>query len=280
MKTVSVKTNTDANGGVLIDGTKTVTATAPLPVCTPPLILQNGICVQNDGPTNGLTSRYSFDTTIVDSVRGSSGQIQLNTGTPDYTIRGNSGALLIPQGTHLTGGSVLSDLMKSTQNYSFTVSTWVKFNNPNAVHAIVYERQQGGNDLCGQGATNYGLSAYNGKWLFQVTTLTDAGACKNIASIFADTGPVAGTWYHLATTFDHLTGTASIYVNGSLIKSVTGLGNRVQTALNPVLAIGNQPTAFQFMNGAMDDLRFYSRALSAQEILTMQCPLKTQAQHP
>lgn len=69
--------------------------------------------------------------------------------------------------------------------------------------------------------------------------------------------PVLGKWYHLTGTFDGTT--AAVYVDGELLKSDTVLSG------SPATPAGYLRAGPGF-GGGLDDLRVYSRALSADEV--------------
>ena len=71
-----------------------------------------------------------------------------------------------------------------------------------------------------------------------------------------------GSWYYLAGVYDGAT--VQIYVNGVSESSVAFSGTLLQTG--QPLCIGSYGTVGEPVNGLVDDLRVYSRALSAAEI--------------
>jgi len=89
--------------------------------------------------------------------------------------------------------------------------------------------------------------------------------------LLANTGLSTNTWYHLAVTYDYVTdGTSRIrlYIDGDLDASANNAVGPVQG--NPQdLDIGRyyyNSGYSRYMDGYIDDLRIYSRALSATEI--------------
>ncbi|MBX2991763.1 MAG: LamG domain-containing protein [Bacteroidetes bacterium] len=96
---------------------------------------------------------------------------------------------------------------------------------------------------------------------------TDAGA---VSILDAASLSVAGSWIHVAATWDGLT--MRLYKNGEQV--ATGFANSIarspntRTAISGILGRLNDPPSHMF-NGAIDDVRLYSRALSQQEIQTL-----------
>ena len=76
------------------------------------------------------------------------------------------------------------------------------------------------------------------------------------------TYPIDGTWMHVAATYDGTT--IRLYINGVEEGSIVA---NVAIATNSLpLSIGAESNGARALQGAMDDIRLYSRALSASEI--------------
>ena len=75
-----------------------------------------------------------------------------------------------------------------------------------------------------------------------------------------------GKWYHVAVTFN--SGAVVFYVNGSrdVTRSTTATSIRVNTT--PV-HVFNQDGVSRQLNGVLDDVRIYNRALSPQEVAAL-----------
>jgi len=84
----------------------------------------------------------------------------------------------------------------------------------------------------------------------------------------------ANTWYHITGVHNHATASGSIYVNGELINTVAltgGSGVFNFSAVDAPLEIGRlviekAGNALKYFDGCIDDVRLYSRVLTAQEI--------------
>lgn len=77
------------------------------------------------------------------------------------------------------------------------------------------------------------------------------------------------TWTHVAAVYDQLTGTRSMFVNGAKVASRTDPPITVlYTPLDPVIGaqFDNSSALQGFFNGKIDELAFYNRALSENEI--------------
>jgi hypothetical protein len=73
---------------------------------------------------------------------------------------------------------------------------------------------------------------------------------------------VAGTWYHLAATWNGTT--VKVYVNGNEVKSYA-LATKASLAAPTRFGSSADGTAYQYA-GSIQDARFYSRALTAAEL--------------
>jgi hypothetical protein len=71
----------------------------------------------------------------------------------------------------------------------------------------------------------------------------------------------ASTWYHIAVTFNGID--FKVYVDGDPENTVTHPGTHAWTS---ELYIGSHRMGAYYWDGAMDDVRMYSRALTAEEI--------------
>jgi hypothetical protein len=80
------------------------------------------------------------------------------------------------------------------------------------------------------------------------------------------------TWSHVAATYDSTT--LKLYVNGVLVSSGAIAGNLILPSNNP-LRIGGNSTWGEYFAGMIDEVRIYSRVLTATEIATdMNTPIK------
>lgn len=79
--------------------------------------------------------------------------------------------------------------------------------------------------------------------------------------------PVEGQWYHIVATWQAATGTASLYVDGTLAKTQTGITNFVPTsapaALHGRLHIGSRADGAFGWTGDADEAAIYPSVLSA-----------------
>jgi hypothetical protein len=135
-----------------------------------------------------------------------------------------------------------------------TLEAWV---NPSAAdgvwRTVVFKERPGG--------MLYSLYANNGAANLPVGQLFLGNAEQD--AVGPATLPL-NTWTHLAATYD---GSAlRLYVNGSL--ATTFLVSGALAATTDPLRIGGNSIWGEYFSGLIDDVRVYSRALSANEIGT------------
>lgn len=77
----------------------------------------------------------------------------------------------------------------------------------------------------------------------------------------------SGQWTHIAATRNANNGEVKLYVNGTL--DVTNVAGLAVLNANPNIHIGGNTLDNRYFNGAIDDVRFYSRVLTQAEIATL-----------
>jgi hypothetical protein len=203
-----------------------------------------------------LVGWWKFDdgigTTAVDSAGGNNGTL-INgpmwigealsfDGTNDYVEINDSAAL------HITN--------------TITIAAWVKRDVPGIRHNVM--------------AKHTLSSPYNGLYMV-IDQANLAGFGLTIGGTWKQCGgaPVnTGIWYHLAGTYD---GTQmKFFVDGNFISSTPASGSLAVNSNN--LYIGRAALGFEtgyFFDGAIDDVRIYNCALSADEIQQLYNPTET-----
>ncbi len=219
--------------------------------------------------TTGLKFNYDFE-----AVNG--------TTVPDVTGNGNDGTLqggaTIVAGHSGQGvlfGTTKADYMRLPANItvgikSFTYAAWVNFSAlKNATRFFDF-----GN---GADATNNFLAfipSYNSDNAYICMRYRPAsGTAYNVVSTVKCS---VGAWTHVAVTYDWSdvtsTGTATIYVNGAAAGSVTGLTYNLDamgTTADNYIGYSRWAQDTNGFNGTLDDIRFYDRALSSDDILVL-----------
>ena len=135
-----------------------------------------------------------------------------------------------------------------------TIEVWVKSTDTETRHYIYGSANTSGD---GWGLENEcHLSQLGGKYEF---------FCKTAdVENFRVTGGIQDTeWHHIVGVMDDK---AYLYLDGSLVNSVSITGNIDFSAYFNWLRIGRPTTSIRYMKGLIDEVRIYNRALTAEEI--------------
>ncbi len=236
--------------------------------CSLALLCGAGVLqAQTPDPISHLTFNEGAGTVAHDSA-----------GTHNATLLGAAGwttgkvgphALSLP-GTPGSYADISADVVDTTR--SLTVAAWVKLNTIPGYQTFVSEDSgfQSALFLQKRGDTN------------TLTFTMPTGAASGAGTaVYADSGitPVAGTWYHLAGVYDASARSLSVYVNGVLCGQVFTAS---PSPANGHTGIGHGQFAngyVDWVNGAVDDVRFYASPLTAPDILASRsaaaCPVSS-----
>lgn len=174
-------------------------------------------------------------------------------------------------------GAVLTNNRKSQSNssYSFNGSSQIYCSNTgiDLLSAISFScwikpTALGDNDaiMFSRGTSNYvlGLSVMaNGNVRFDVSN-----GSTTIFAISQNQPLYVNNWFHIVCTFS-ANGNAKIYVNGNLVAtSASVMSGPVRT--ETLIRFGyDSYSSSRYFNGIIDDIRFYDRALSLNEIAAL-----------
>ena len=229
------------------------------------------VTVQNAGSTltTGLVGYWPFDDASGTRAKDSSGY-------------GNNGNLLgdAAWGTGFLHGCLALDgqsgyvQVPSTPNLeqvtnAVTICAWVKFGT-NIVHTAG-DMQDVARKVISETNNPAPYSAYDlvvqdfGSGTFKARMGVTRASDSTRGTSDWGSAHTYGSWCHLAGVYDG--STVQIYVNGILESSVAFSGAVLQVA--QPLCLGRYGTVGEAVDGLMDDLRLYNRALSAAEIQTL-----------
>ena len=148
-----------------------------------------------------------------------------------------------------------------------TVSCWLKLNAFAYFSSFVGNGIDTGDDECG-------FFLYNSGWIGESGKDFGLAIRTETAMNYVETENIyeTDTWYHLAATYDGTN--VSIYVDGSLAVGPTAVGGPLRWASRTT---GNYPERFAigvwldpgynlWINGTIDDVRYYNRPLTEEEI--------------
>jgi hypothetical protein len=218
----------------------------------------------------GLVLQYTFDEGGGTVARDSSGHGNNGTyvGSPTFGTGVKNGDLQLAGGTSSTTSpqyvTIPNGVLKGVSD--ITVSAWVKMTASSDVNQWLF-----------------GLGPDNNKYLFMspiygsgqvlrsgVTTNTWSGEFAAQAA----TGLTAGTWQQVAVTLDSAAQTETLYLNGNVVATKTGVTVKPSDLYDATTSYtgyigrslyGPDP----YFGGAIDDFRVYDRALSEAEVVKL-----------
>ncbi len=217
--------------------------------------------------TAGLAGYWNFNEgagTVVSDLSGLGNNGTLVNGGSAWVSGHFGGALYFPGVTGTGSTRVEIPNAASLQLTSaITIAAWVRVDNINSDAPILAKE--------GDAKLSYWFGAYGPGGAGHFGMLLDADGNQPWTADHRNEGSItAGTWVHLAATWD---GTTMInYINGTAVASGLAFSGPINVS-TAFLAIGvnsgyydnsfGNATAF---TGAIDDLYLYNRALSALEI--------------
>lgn len=203
-----------------------------------------GTPVAGPAPTNWWKFDATSGTSVSDSAGTVSGSI-LNAGS-NWTA-GRTGNALNLNGSNQSvslGGS-----LNATKN--FTIAGWIRLNRVTGTQGILGK-------LTDANQKQFQLSVSAGKLNFQYER------DGNNWSLSGGTIS-ANVWTHVAVTVDSAL-RVSLYVNGTSVR--TGVAPKETLASTSSAAIGRWAGSYNtsYLSGAIDDLKFFNKALTAAEV--------------
>ena len=205
-------------------------------------------------PPAQLVAAYSFNegtgTTVADaSGHGNTGTVSNTT----WATAGHTGSALSFNGTN--AWVTVPDSASLDLTTGMTLEAWVKPTQPGGWQTALLKENSAQTEL------DYGLyaSTDTGPPSAHVLTGTPPDTFQR-----ATTTPAAGTWTHIAATYDG--STLTIYVNGTAEQTKTV--NGPITTSNDPLRIGGNNTWGEWFAGQIDDIRIYNHALTPTQLQT------------
>ncbi|HWH00916.1 MAG TPA: LamG domain-containing protein, partial [Pilimelia sp.] len=178
--------------------------------------------------------------------------------TPHGAVKG-AVRLTAPHGHVTTGGPVLHT------DESYSVAAWLKLDAAPAPGETATALAQDGAVNSAFFVGYRALSATTGAWEFY-TPSADAVQRPDDAAVRGPEGPFSAEWTHVAAVYDALARQMRVYVNGALAGSApktVGFDATGPLVVGRGRWHGNPGNPW---SGAVDELRAYSRVLSAEEI--------------
>ena len=200
-----------------------------------------------------LVAYYPLDGDASDAAGGHHGTIS---GTPDF-VPGFEGQALDLASNATVPQYVSVPYSADFAMNSFTVAAWINANDLDALRAILGTRFNSDNtfDVKVEATRVHGDIGDGSVWL---NTSVDIDAAH---------GGVVGLneWHHIAYAVDDATDTAGLYLDGVLSATVAFSGTPLFMKPDQELRIGNC-SGTEYMNGRIDEVRIYNRALSMAEV--------------
>jgi len=103
------------------------------------------------------------------------------------------------------------------------------------------------------------------------TRISDHLSAATVPTCYSTTAPAAGSWNHLAATFDGVSKDLKLYVNGSIecTRASTGftLSGSGSALTFGVSLSGGSPEAGTYWNGSVGDVRIYNSVLDSTQVM-------------
>jgi hypothetical protein len=146
-----------------------------------------------------------------------------------------------------------------TSSLAFSLAAWVRGSVEQVANAGIICKGYSPDE-------QYAMDVYGGNFRMYVRNAAAAST-----TLPCPVGP-DGRWQHLVGTFDINAGVMNLYVNGSLVAS--GSPPASLLANTHVVSVGsreaNSSSGYNYTyNGAIDDVRVYSRALTASQVMAL-----------
>jgi hypothetical protein len=203
-------------------------------------------------PSNGLVGWWPFNGNANDeSENGNNGTVNGATLTKDRF--GN-----LNQAFSFDGVNDNIDILDNFNSGSFSISVWSNsafnssFCNPcNAIVSKINNPNQ---------YTNFELRGPN---IFLFGEQNDYNSL-----VFSSDKLSLGVWYNVSLSFDSLSKTAKIYLNGILQESLSDIS--ISNESNEPVSVGARPISGDLpFKGQLDDIGIWNRALTQQEITNL-----------
>lgn len=228
-------------------------------------------------PSDGIVAHYKMndnaaDTNVVDSKGGNTGTASVNTST--LTTVGKINEALDLNGTdeflNLESGDNLNPGASS-----FSIAGWFNITDDTALQFLLgkYTGASFANNAGGIGYELLYRGDFGSKQL-QFRVNNGSGTGTTTSSDDAGYSDISGAWHHVVCVANRDTNRGIIYVDG--VNVVNGGFDDISAQTGTYSNSGNFNVGRQtgdgtggWMTGAVDDLRYYDRALSSSEIATI-----------
>jgi hypothetical protein len=221
--------------------------------------------------TSGMVAYYNFNGGNLNDSSGFNNNIAFNNATPTadrfgrannaYLFNGSSSYMEVPNSPSLNPNSItLYAIIKPngfyyTQNLDYGNFILVKgWDQANGMYILQYTT------WTPTGLPDTLQENFQGGYGDNNNTTNSAGVRDS--TLYIQTG----TWYKLTYTYDGIT--AKLYINGTLVDSLTRTASFTPNSYNVFIGRNDDPyNLFPFwFNGVIDEIRIYNRALPPQAV--------------
>lgn len=212
---------------------------------------------------DGLMSCYAFSGDAKDEFMNNHGTPTNVTLSPDRF--GNANSAYTFSGSTTSGVQLQNP--NSFANNNYTYSAWVK----------PYSLPFSGGPvwIVGVGQTGMGdqglyMNNNDGAISFIAHSYSSPEGCLGSALFSTDSGvsPVINQWYHVVLTMGPTS--FNMYVDGKLVDSSPSSCTGMIYGSSPLAFIGNRFGSLSPFNGIIDDVRIYNRAITLEEVKSLQ----------
>lgn len=212
--------------------------------------------LNNDGYDDILLQRLQFDPATVEG--GSSSTGSAHSGDTDTQNQ----QLNVPLFAGNLRGQV-EEAPSLTPDHQLTVQMWVRVDRFANHWMPVFIK-----DSNGHTSSRTATIWINRDGYFHFTSAA-AGHDQNYMNVYPAEGHIQlGEWYHISGTVDRISGVQSFYINGQLVQTHSVVTGTIVKSTRG-LRIGNTLEGhgdFTAFHGAIADVRYFGRALPAEEI--------------
>lgn len=214
------------------------------------LIIATMAQVPNYVPTNGLVGWWPFNGNANDeSGNGNNGTVNGAAITTDRSGNANSAYSFNGTNNYITLGQNPFTIIDQLDGSDFTISLWFNDNNGGSTYFM-----------------NFGWGIKLGSGIDMIPAFGHVGIWPNNQwyTVSSNQPIISQNWCHLVAVKSG--NNQIIYINGQLLNTQNsypaGLGNQIYVGGNPIDNNG-------WLNGLLDDIGFWSRALTQQEITAL-----------
>ena len=175
-----------------------------------------------------------------------------------------------------TSGINIGDIFSlgTTTDFSFSVSQWINFDNLPATSGANYLALLGRDSSFGGAYPIIELYLYNtGGGVCTSSLQKNFNGSFNYSSGYNSTAAphtfTTDTWYHHVVTYDSSDKTTTVYVDGAKIGSYVLNSTAATYTFTEELVIGSYDGSSNSFDGLIDQVRFYSKILTHEEITTL-----------